>query len=115
MHLVFSPKNTSSRIYPTYLFGQKGFKQTVYTQIKTTIKTLSIGTDRPLQTVKTQLRCHRIWHLIWVYTVCHTYPNISDTLRGSRMDYRIRPNYCTVCSGFSKLLRKLIVKYVPTY
>ena len=27
------------------------------------------------------------WHLIRVYTVCHTYINISDTSRGSRMDY----------------------------
>ena len=42
---------------------------------------ISIGTDRPLQTVYTQIS------LIRVYTVCHSYSNISDTSRGSRMDY----------------------------
>ena len=29
--------------------------------------------------------------------------------------YRIQPNYCTVHIGFSKMLGKLVVKYVPTY
>ena len=29
--------------------------------------------------------------------------------------YRIQPNYHTVCLGFSKMLGKLVVKYVPTY
>ena len=30
-------------------------------------------------------------------------------------EYRIRPNYRTMRLGFSKLLGKLVVKYVPTY
>ena len=29
--------------------------------------------------------------------------------------YRIQPNYRTVRIGFSKMLGKLVVKYVPTY
>ena len=29
--------------------------------------------------------------------------------------YRIRPNYRIVCLGFSKLLGKLVVKFVSTY
>ena len=53
---------------------------TVYTVI-----TLSIGTDRSLQTVLTQIRCRSMRHLIRVYTVCLIYSNISDTSTGSRM------------------------------
>ena len=33
----------------------------------------------------------------------------------SLIGYRIQPNYCTVRLGFSKMLGKLVVKYVPTY
>ena len=40
---------------------------------------LSIGTERPLQTVQTQIRCCKIQHLIRVYTVCNTNSNILDT------------------------------------
>ena len=29
--------------------------------------------------------------------------------------YRIQPNYHTMCLGFSKMLGKLVVKYMPTY
>ena len=29
--------------------------------------------------------------------------------------YHIQPNYHTVCLGFSKILGKLVVKYVPIY
>ena len=52
-----------------------------------TVITLSIGTDRPLQTVQTQIRRRRTRRLISVYTVCHTYSNILDTSTGSGMDY----------------------------
>ena len=52
-----------------------------------TVITLSIGTDRPLQTEQTQMKCHRMQHLIRVYIVCHTYSNILDTSTGCRMDY----------------------------
>ena len=31
------------------------------------------------------------------------------------LTYHIRPNYCTVCLGFSKLLENFVVKYVSTY
>ena len=40
-----------------------------------TVITLSIGTDRPLQMMQTQIRCHRMWHLIIVYTARHAYNN----------------------------------------
>ena len=39
------------------------------------ISTLSIQTDRPEQTVMTQIRCHIMWHLIRVYTVCFSSGN----------------------------------------
>ena len=29
--------------------------------------------------------------------------------------YRIQPNYCAVCLGFSKMLGKRVVQYVPNY
>ena len=32
-----------------------------------------------------------------------------------KKNYRIQPNYRTVRIGFSKMLGKLVVKYVPTY
>ena len=53
------------------------------------IITLSNGTDRPSQTVKPQIRNCRMWHLIRVYPICHTYSNILDTLRCCRMDFQI--------------------------
>ena len=56
-------------------------------QMPQNVITLSTGTDMSFQTVYTQIRCHIIWPLIRVYTVCHTYSNGLDTLRGSRMDY----------------------------
>ena len=45
-----------------------------------TVITLSIGTDRLKQTVQTQIRCHRVQHLIRIYTVSHS----SSTSTGSR-------------------------------
>ena len=39
---------------------------------KSTLLALSIGTDKPEQTVKTQIRCCRMQHLIRIYTVCHS-------------------------------------------
>ena len=51
-----------------------------------TVITPSIGADRPLQTVLTEIRYRSIQHPIRVYTVCHTYSSIVDTSRGSRMD-----------------------------
>ena len=35
--------------------------------------------------------------------------------RHNAVDYRIQSNYRTVRIGFSKMLGKLVVKYVPTY
>ena len=52
-----------------------------------TITTLNIEINRSLLTVKTLIGCHRMQHLIRVYTVCHTYNNILDISTGSRMDY----------------------------
>ena len=39
----------------------------------------------------------------------------SDLYAYAVMAYRIQPNYRTVRIGFSKMLGKLVVKYVPTY
>ena len=36
-----------------------------------TVFTLSIQTNRFEQTVYTQIKCHTMWHLIRIYTVCH--------------------------------------------
>ena len=49
-----------------------------------TVITLSIRTDRPLQTVKTQIRRHRMRRLIRVYTVCHIHNNILDISAGKK-------------------------------
>ena len=43
--------------------------------LSNTVFTICIQTDRPEQTVQTQMRCHRMWHLIRVYTVCHSSSN----------------------------------------
>ena len=48
---------------------------------QTTVITISIGTDMPLQTVQTQIRRRRMRRLIRVHIVCHTYSNILDTSR----------------------------------
>ena len=48
--------------------------------------TVSIRTDRPGQTVLTQMRRRRTRRLIRVYTVCFIYSNIIDTLSGSSID-----------------------------
>ena len=66
---------------------QKGDNERLYkTKCHTVINYHSnpkIGTDRPLQTVQTQIECHRILRLIQeVYTICHTYSNIVDTSAG---------------------------------
>ena len=45
-----------------------------------------------------------------VSPVLHVMLHVSSFYR-----YYIQPNYHTVCLGFSKLLRKLVVKYVSTY
>ena len=41
----------------------------------------------PDQTVQTQIRCHRTWHLIRVYTVCHSSSNLLDTSTGSTINF----------------------------
>ena len=46
-----------------------------------TIFTISIRTDMLEQTVQTQMRCHRMWHLIRVYTVCYWSSNFSTQHR----------------------------------
>ena len=43
-------------------------------------------TESPEQTVFTQIRCHRTWHLIWVCTVCHSSSSISGTSTNIKMD-----------------------------
>ena len=48
----------------------------VFWDSKGIIITLSIGTDRPLPIVQTQIRHHILQHLLRVYMVCHTYSNI---------------------------------------
>ena len=40
---------------------------------------------------------------------------IEDSPSTQHFIYHIRPNYCTVRLGFSKLLGKLVVKFVLTY
>ena len=54
----------------------------VLTNLLITVIAISIGSNKPLQTVKTQIRRHRTRNLIRVYTVCHTYSNILDTSTG---------------------------------
>ena len=44
-----------------------------------TVIILSIMTNRPEQPVQTQIRCHRMWHLIRASTVCHSSSNILNT------------------------------------
>ena len=39
---------------------------------------LNIGIDRPEQTVYTQIRCHKLGHLIRVYTVCNSSSTILE-------------------------------------
>ena len=50
----------------------KNEKKTRKKPLTYTIITLSIGTDRPEQSVYTLIRYHRTQHLIRVYTVCHS-------------------------------------------
>ena len=42
-----------------------------FSELKYTIFTLSIRTDKPLHTVKTLITGHKMRHLFRVYTVCH--------------------------------------------
>ena len=84
--------------------------------ISITVITQSVGTDRPLQTVQTQIRCCSMRHLIRVYIVCHTYSNFLDKSRSSRMYYSKCPKnldtfsiffwikFCFLCSCFFKCL-----------
>ena len=58
----------------------------VNTLCETDVITSSIWTDRPIQTVKTQIRRRRTRRLIRVYTVCHSSSNISNASAGSRTD-----------------------------
>ena len=44
-----------------------------------------IGTGGLEQTGETQVRCHRMLHLITVYTVCHSSCNLA-TFTDSKMD-----------------------------
>ena len=41
--------------------------------------------------------------------------NVMYVVETDNLTYRIQPNYRTVRIGFSKMLGKLVVKYVPTY
>ena len=45
----------------------------------------SIETDMHKQIMLTQVRCHRMWHLIRVYTVCHSVQQFLAST-GSEMD-----------------------------
>ena len=47
--------------------------------------TVCIRTDRPEKTLMTQMRHRRTWHLIWVYTVCHSSSNFLDTTLGNEL------------------------------
>ena len=51
---------------------EKKKKKTSYVELQDTIFTLSIWIESPEQIVQTQITYHRMWHLIWVYTVCHS-------------------------------------------
>ena len=59
--------------------------------------------------------------LIWIYVVHRLHKDPFCVLhnmfswRNKENIYRIQPNYRTVRIGFSKMLGKLVVKYVPTY
>ena len=48
--------------------------------------TLSIRTDGTEQTVKTQIRCRRMRHLIRIYTICYSSTN-TDILLGSKSGF----------------------------
>ena len=61
----------------------------------------------------TSLHMTMVLHCTWLYGTSlhrafHYHPFIV-------LIYRIRPNYHTVRLGFSKLLQKLVIKYVSTY
>ena len=47
--------------------------------------TLNIGTDRPEQTARTQIRCCK-QHLIRVYPICHSFSCVAETLTVSKID-----------------------------
>ena len=79
---INNPTNKAKVIYPLNFF-----KVGSITIVITTIITLRIGTDRPLQTVYSKIRCRKTRCQIRVYMVCHTYSNIQDTSTGSRMNY----------------------------
>ena len=46
-----------------------------------TVLTLRIQKDRPMRTVQTQRRCHRMWHLVRVYNVCYLSSNFKHIRR----------------------------------
>ena len=57
-------------IYNIYFYGE--MVNIISELSSNTVITLSIGNGRPLQTVKTQIRCDRMQCLIKVYTAIHT-------------------------------------------
>ena len=66
----------------------------IFTNSVATI-TLSIGTDRPEQTLYPQIGFHRIWHLIKVCTVC-TYPAVSDINRSTLGLHCLQGTICQI-------------------
>ena len=55
-----------SGLYIAYIEGVTGYT------LKKNIVFLSLKIDFVLQTVKTLMKCHIMWHFIWVYTVCQS-------------------------------------------
>ena len=86
----------SSRISFVYIF--------LIPTCEFTIFTLSIWTDRPKQTVYTQMRSHRTRHFIRVYTICYTYSNILDI---SMISASCRMNYFKSQDKYGKVFKYL--------
>ena len=75
----FCPICRSQPVRYSNVFEKLHFGNTMYT-----VLTLSI--NRLEQTMQTQIRCHRMWHLIRIYTVCNSSSNFSQASTGSKID-----------------------------
>ena len=69
-------KSVSCCPFPFYCSDKTRIGSEYVARNKTfTVFTIYIRTDRPEQTVETQMRRRRTRRLIWVYTVCHSSSN----------------------------------------
>ena len=74
---------------------------------------MSISTDRTANCADPDQTCRN--SLIWVYTAQTCLSEYLAWIFYPSKTYRILPNYRSVHLGFSKLLGKLVVKYLSTY